>query len=120
MLVAAPIPETFECVMLHKQIVLRTGLDICKEALCPRAFSHARLPHCVLIVCLFWPIPGRGLCGWIWYRLSHRKLHSTSVCEANLGDLLRMHDEGNVQWTLACRFAQKALAEEQASSLASL
>ena len=27
-----------------------------------------------------------------------------------------MHDEGNVQygqWTLACRFAQKALAEEQ-------
>ena len=57
--------------------------------------------------------PGRGLRGCIWYRLSHRKLHSTSVCEANLGDLLRMHDEGNVQWTLACRFAQKALAEEQ-------
>ena len=33
--------------------------------------------------------------------------------EANLGDLLRMHDEGNVQWTRACRFAQKALAEQE-------
>ena len=52
-------------------------------------------------------------------------------CEANLGHLLRMHDEGNVQWTLACRFAQKALglhmaedtescARRSSSSLASL
>ena len=49
----------------------------------------------------------------------------------SLAKPLRMHDEGNVQWTLACRFAQKALglhmaedtescARRSSSSLASL
>ena len=45
MLVAAPILETFECVMLHKN--LRYGQDwvYARKPYAKELFPHARLPH---------------------------------------------------------------------------